>query len=184
MAEKEFGYRKLTFSALALLLALGTHTTAQRSQFTSAFTNLTKCRSGLTRKQQREAEKNGQDIPTRCTGFGGYDVYIYYSACSSNFSLRKGEENIPLAAQSMNWNQKTLEWRRANGKPFAVILRVYEYGGTDLCATAGKVTGEFLIVKGLKGYKIDEKVDVKSTPNANVKARQLADKNYAKNKPE
>ena len=66
----------------------------------------------------------------------------------------------------------------ANGKPFAVIMRVYEYGGNDLCATGGKIIGESLIVKGLKGYEqIDGTVDVK-TPNANAKARDLADKGY------
>jgi len=52
--------------------------------------------------------------------------------------------------QTVNWKQKTVEWRLANGKPFAVIMRDYKYAGDDLCSTSGKVIGESLIVKGLK----------------------------------
>jgi hypothetical protein len=81
--------------------------------------------------------------------------------------------------QALNYSQKTIEWRLANGKPFAVIMRVYEYAGNDLCATNGKVTKESLVVKGLKGFEIEETVDAK-TPNANLKAREVADKAYAK----
>src|ERR1700752_5366471 len=55
------------------------------TRFTSAYTTLTKCGSGMTKKEEKEAEAKGSDIPTRCKGYGGYDVYIYYSACSSNF---------------------------------------------------------------------------------------------------
>jgi len=190
----------LTMMALAALsLVFGSHTVPASSgnfvtsttfgvsvqgptRFSSAYTALTKCGSGMTKKEEKEAEAQGSDIPTRCKGLGGYSVYIYYSACSSNFSLEKGEENISLGMQAMDWKQKTVEWRLANGKPFAIILRVYEYAGNDQCATDGKITGESLMVKGLKGYEhIDETVNVKGTPNPNLKARELADKGYAKN---
>lgn len=148
--------------------------------FSSRYTALTKCGSGLTKKEEREAAEHGTDIPTRCKGYGGYDIYISYSACTSEFSAEKGEENIPFASQSVSWKQKTVEWRIANGKPFAVIMRVYEYAGDAYCAIGGKITGEFLIVKGLKGYEhIDEKIAVKGTPNPNLKAREVADKGYA-----
>lgn len=153
---------------------------AQRPiRFSSAYSPLTKCGSGMTKKEEREAEQQGSDIPTRCKGYGGYDVYIYYSACASIFTLDKGEENISLGMQALAWKQKTVEWRLADGKPFAVIMRVYDYVGNDLCATAGKITGSSLIVKGLKGYEIDETVDTRSTPNPNAKARELADAAYA-----
>jgi len=71
------------------------------------------------------------------------------------------------------------EWRTANGKPFAVIMRVAKYGETDdENLYIGKKIGEELIVQGLKGFEdIDFKVDAK-TPNANVKARKLADDAY------
>ena len=106
-------------------------------RFSSAYTTLTKCGSGMTKKEEREAEKNGSDIPSRCKGYGGYDVYISYSACASMFTLEKGEERISLGMQAVNWKQKTVEWRLANGKPFAVIMRVYDYAGDDLCVSDG-----------------------------------------------
>lgn len=149
------------------------------TRFSSVYTALTRCGRGMTKKEEREAEKNGSDIPTVCKGYGGYNVDISYSACSSNFSLVKGEESISLGMQAINWTQKTVEWRMANGKPFAIIMRVYDYAGSDQCATDGKITSESLIVRGLKGYEIDGTVDTK-TPNANAKARELADKGYAK----
>ncbi|MEK6337253.1 MAG: hypothetical protein AABM67_20215 [Acidobacteriota bacterium] len=153
------------------------------TRFTSAYTTLTKCGSGMTRKEEKAAEENGSDIPTRCKGYGGYDVYIYYSACSSNFMLDKGDEDIPLGMQAVDWKQKTVEWRMANGKPFAIIMRVFHYAGDNECGTGGKITGESLRVRGLKGYEhIDESVAVKGDPNANVKARELADKGFAKPK--
>jgi len=150
------------------------------TRFSSSYTTLAKCGSGMTKKQEKEAEEQGSDIPTRCKGPGGYDVYISYSACASMFSLEKGEESIPLGMQAVSWKQKTVEWRLANGKPFALIMRVYEYAGNDQCATDGKIVSESLIVRGLKGYEqINETFNAKA-PNSNVKARELADKGYAK----
>jgi len=147
--------------------------------FSSLYTNLTKCGSGLTKKEAQEAEEHGTDIPTKCKAFGGYSVYIYYSACTAEISLERGQETIHLATQAGDFKQKTVEWRMAKGKPFAVIMRVYEYSGDDLCAVGGKVTGESLIVKGLKGYeRIDAEVKVKGTANPNEKAREIADKGY------
>ena len=150
--------------------------------FASSYTPLTKCGSGMTKKEEREAEQNGSDIPSLCKGPDGYNVDISYSACSSSFSIIKGEERISLGMQAVGWKQKTAEWRLANGKPFAVIIRMYDYAGNDLCSTGGKITNEFLVVKGLKGFEhIDETVKA-STPNANVKAREIADKGYLKPK--
>jgi glycogen operon protein len=133
-------------------------------------------------REEREAEKHGQDIPTLCKGYDGYSVSIDYSACASSFSITKGEENISLGMQSVGWKQKTVEWRMANGKPFAVIMRFYEYEGDDLCSSNGKIKSESLMVRGLKGFEhIEESVDAR-TPNANLKARELADKGFAKPK--
>ena len=148
--------------------------------FSSSYTSLLKCGSGMTRKEEREAEERGSDIPSVCKGPDGYNVDISYSACSSSFSVTKGEENISLGMQSVGWKQKTAEWRLANGKPFAVIIRMYDYAGNNMCSTAGRITNEFLVVKGLKGFEhLDETVKA-GTPNANVKAREIADKGYLK----
>jgi hypothetical protein len=172
----------MTFSSARRVVAPASAAVQGATRFSSEYSALTKCGSGMTKQEEREAEKHGSDIPTKCKGYGGYYVDISYSACSSSFSLVKGEENISLGMQAGNWKQKTVEWRLADGKPFAIIMRVYDYAGDEQCATGGKITGESLIVRGLKGFEIDETVDVKSTPNPNLKARELADKGYAKAK--
>ena len=170
------------------LLVVGAHarkstaTVQTGPVFSSGYTSLTNCGSGMTKKEEREAEKHGSDIPSKCKGLAGYAVDISYSACSSNFSLTRGEERISLGMQAIDWPQKTVEWRLADGKPFAVIMRVYEYAGNELCSTAGKIKSESLTVQGLKGYEqIEGSVDAR-TANANVKARELADKAFAKPK--
>ena len=163
-----------------------TSVTAQsKPVFSSRYTSLTGrgCGSGMTKAAEREAAEQGSDIPTRCKGPGGYDIFITYSACNSDIRAEKGADSFPLASQAVDWKQQTVEWRMAQlgGKtvPFAVIMRAYEYAGNDQCATGGKVTGEFLVVKGLDGFEhIDEKVDVRKTRNPNLKARQLADSKY------
>jgi hypothetical protein len=150
------------------------------TRFSSAYTSLTKCGSGMTKKEEQEAEARGSDIPSHCKGPDGYYLDVSYSACSSSFDVVKGDPSIHVAMQTVGFPQKTVEWRLADGKPFAVILRVYEYGGNDQCATSGKIIGSSLVVKGLKGYEqIDEEVDAKAKPSPNVKAREIADKGYA-----
>ena len=177
----------LALTACSLLVIGGyarksTATLQSKPVFSSSYTALTNCGSGMTKKEEREAEKHGSDIPSKCKGLAGYAVDISYSACSSSFTLTRGDERISLGMQAIDWPQKTVEWRLADGKPFAVIMRVYEYAGTDLCSTAGKIKSESLTVQGLKGYEqIEGSVDAR-TPNANVKARELADKAFAKPK--
>jgi hypothetical protein len=161
----------------------GTAPVARATRFSSRYTSLSspRCGSGMTKKEEREADKHGSDIPTRCKGYGGYNIFIFYSACTSEFRAEKGDQSIRLASQAVDWKQKTVEWRIANGKPFAVIMRVYEYSGDEHCGHGGKITGEFLIVQGLQGYEhLDERVEVKATPNPNLKAREIADKGYAR----
>ena len=89
--------------------------------------------------------------------------------------------SISLVSQDFDFDQqkRKVEWRMADGKPFAVIMRVNKYDGVqDDTHYNGKKIGEELIVKGLKGFdQIDFTVDAK-TPNANQKARDLADQGY------
>ena len=180
---------RLLFTLMVCSLLVGgayarksTATLPSKPVFSSSYTSLTNCGSGMTRKEEREAEKHGSDIPSKCKGLAGYSVEISYSACSSNFILTRGDENISLGMQAINWPQKTVEWRLADGKPFAIIMRVYEYAGNDMCSTAGKIKSESLTVQGLKGFEqIQESVDAR-TPNANVKARALADQGFSKPK--
>jgi hypothetical protein len=156
--------------------------------FSSVYTDLNKeCKNAFKEKDVNE----GSDMPLKCKGYGQYYIYIYYSAWASQINVQmKGNEDvsIPLAMQELNYDSekgRKVEWRMADNKPFAVILRVSNYS-QDAGADGGNPfdkkykTGESLIVQGLKGYEhINFKVDAKD-PNANAKAREMADSNYAK----
>lgn len=159
--------RKLILLVLTGLLlvpvgfALGLQ--ASSPKFSSVYTDLNKqCKAAFKKVGE------GQDMPLNCKGYGGYKIYISYSAMYANLSADTldGKNSIPLGMAQINYDQekgRKIEWRMANGKPFAVILRIEDK----------------LYVKGLRGYeKIDYDVDAKAS-DANQQARDLADKAYA-----
>ena len=152
-------------------------------KFSSAYTDLqTQC------KPFAVGEARGDDTPLRCEGYGGLEVRIDFSAASSHLRVQpKGdaaEDATDLAAQPLNYDAKRkIEWRLADGQPFALIFRVDKSkDGVDPAEMwrPENKTGESLIVKGLKGYEhIDFEVDARAA-DANVKARELADKAFLK----
>jgi hypothetical protein len=156
----------------------------QANRFSSVYTNLkTECRAAF---RQKKGEENGQDMPLRCKGFGGYEIRIDYSAVSSNLRVQtlgdKAGDSIQLGMQPLAYDQtRKIEWRLANGKPFAVIYRVDKSKSDqpeEMWAPQHK-TGEALMVKGLKGHEdISFELDAK-TPNVNTKAREMADNAFA-----
>lgn len=159
--------RKLILTVLTVLLfvssvfALGVWSSPPK--FTSVYTDLSKqCKNAF--KEVGE----GQDMPLTCKGYGGYKLSIGYSAMYAHVAAEtlNGKHVIPLTTAQINYDLekgRKIEWRLANGKPFAVILRVEDK----------------LLVKGLRGYeKIDYDIDAK-TPNANQQARDMADKAYS-----
>ncbi len=163
----------------------------QFPRFSSVYTDLNKdCKYAFNRQEAEEAEARGQDIPLRCKGFGGYYIYIYFSAESSIIKVNnnRDDSSIHLASQNLDYDRekdRKIEWRLANGKPFAVIFRISNYnppadvpiGETHF--DAKYKIGESLLVKGLKGFqqKVDFETDAK-TPNANAKAQKMADNAY------
>ena len=163
--------------AITFLILLAGATFAQSpTRFTSVYTSLgsgCKTLSGT----------NGTDDASLCRGVGGYQIRVYGSAAAVhiNAEMKGQEESENLTTLSIDFNESRMrvEWRLANGKPFAVIMRVPKYGDpTDDNPYFGKVVGEELIIRGLKGNEINLTVDAK-TANANLKARSLADKAYA-----
>ncbi|MEQ1605907.1 MAG: hypothetical protein ABL999_13670 [Pyrinomonadaceae bacterium] len=128
---------------------------------------------------------DGQDGMSLCKGPGRYRVRIYSSATMThiNAELKGTDDSFPLASVSLGFNESKskVEWRLANGKPFAVIFRIPKYAEpADGEFGASKVIGEELTVIGLKGYEdLHTSIDVK-TPNANVKAREVADAGHKK----
>jgi len=156
--------------------------------FTSAYTDLNKdCEAAMKEDQIGE----GQDMPMRCKGYGGYYISIGYSAWGSHIGVEKGDDgsfSMGLVNAGLGYSDepgRKVEWRMADGKPFAVIVRAANYDekawntGENPYQDKYKIS-EWLIVKGLKGYEhIDSRVEAKD-PKANEKVREIADSNYAK----
>lgn len=151
--------------------------------FTSVYTDMKRdCR---TLPEPKGAE--GGDPAGVCKGYGGYRIFISHSAWSAHFSvesLKNKTESIDLGNDYSGYGARgeKVEWRMANGVPFAVIMRLNKYKERDDGEnpyTAANRTGNILVVKGLKRWEhIDFKVD--GAAGANVKARELADQNYSR----
>jgi len=144
-------------------------------KFTSVYTNLaTGCKN--------YPGSNGSDGYSICKGPGGYQVRIYYSAATTQINAEKKgtDHSFPIATASIgfDWAKQKLEWRLANGKPFAAIFRIPIYGEPAEGEYFGKVTGSQLVVAGLLGFEVlDAKIDAK-TAGANELAREAADSAY------
>jgi predicted DNA-binding protein (MmcQ/YjbR family) len=126
----------------------------------------------------------GQDDASDCKGVGGYRIRISPTAASIFVSAETPDkkDSIQIAAQDFDFDRKDrkIEWRMADGKVFAVIMRVNAYAAPPEDLYYGEKTGEKLVVKGLKGFEyIDFEVDAK-TADADVKARRMAEAAYMK----
>jgi hypothetical protein len=146
-------------------------------KFSSRYTNLRKdCKV--------TPGENGSDGSSDCRGVGGYRILIGYSAAAEMIAAELPDKsgNIMLDTHDIfsDYSKIKIEWRMANEKPFAVIMRVFKYGDEKKNEYDywGKKIGEELKVIGLKGFEnIDFRVDAK-TPDANLKARELADSGF------
>jgi hypothetical protein len=71
-----------------------------------------------------------------------------------------------------------VEWRMANGIPFAIIVRSRQYSSPE---EGRKLLKESLVVRGLGQYsKISGSVQVSKNIHANEQARKLADDGFNK----
>lgn len=155
------------------------------TKFTSAYTDLkTQCRSALTKKEERQAEEYGQDIPMKCGGYGGYEIYLASHGAITQLQIQRksGKEMQDVLTETMFIGDpiytRKVEWRMADGVPFAVIYR-RDVNDENSDPAMMKKVGEVLRVRGLKDERIDFEVDVKKTANPNEEARRLADAAYA-----
>ena len=156
--------------------AFGQTKAAHKTVFTSVYTS-------LDHGCKEISGENGSDGFSICRGPGRYQVRVYYSAATTqiNAEIRGTDDYFPLATLSIDFDQRKarVEWRMANGKPFAAIFRVPTYDTPAEGEYFGKVIGEALIVKGLKGFgNIDASINARR-PRANAEAREVADKGYA-----
>ena len=164
--------------------ALGSIKNSAATVFASLYTNMKRnCRL----LPEPKGADSGGDPAGVCKGYGGYRIFISHSAWSAQFSvqsLKTVNQSIDLGSDYGSYGARgeKLEWRTANGIPFAVIMRLGKYkerdDGENPYTTANRI-GSVLIIKGLKGWEhIDFKID--GGPGDNLKARKLADQSYSK----
>jgi hypothetical protein len=156
-------------------------------RFSSAFTHLNRdCQDAVGK------ETGGEDIPQKCKGYGRYYVFIYYSAYGCHIAIKNkdNEEMIYIAPEHFDFSRKkdsVVEWRLADGQPFAVIIKVARYHdskaqekGDNPFQPRYKI-GDVVLVKGLAGYsRINFALNARSQPDPLAKARALADEAYLK----
>ena len=153
---------------------------APQTNFTSVYTDM---RQDCKSLPEPPGTPEGVDPIVACKGYGDYRILISYSACTAGLeveSLKNPNDTISLGEDygDGRGGGRKVEWRMANSKPFAVIIRFGKHKGDDFCAF--ERTDSKLVIKGLKDWEhIDFEIDG-ATPDANVKAREMADQNYSK----
>ena len=172
---------KNIFTVTALIFACAIIGLSQaKPKFSSAYSNFTTSCKNFD-------GSNGSDGYSICRGPGGYRIRVYYSAASSHYNAELAKDdngNFPIAMLAIGFDDRKtrVEWRLANGKPFAVIMRTPTYADPQKEGEYyGPVNGSRLVIVGLKGIELDEEINTKE-PNANAKARELADAAYLKSK--
>jgi hypothetical protein len=152
---------------------------ATKPKFTSVYTDFVK---QCTYTDEADLQE-GQDASATCPGPSGYRIVSSPYAAGETLIAVKDEEQITLADVPFSFlgtKGRKLEWRLANGVPFAAILRVDTYRTSEDGSpfAANLKTGSVIKVVGLIGYeRITGSVSAKAK-SANEKARALADRQY------
>jgi len=129
-------------------------------------------------KTEKVDEESGSDPGMDCPSFGDYKVSKYFSAIATHIRLTDKAGKTQVLEEGFIRHGDKLEWRRADGVPFAVIVRAIDYDLTDGNPT--KKTGERLLLFGI-GKKSGLKAEVDARkPKANESIRKLADEAYLK----
>ncbi|MCB1025584.1 MAG: hypothetical protein KDB79_14400, partial [Acidobacteria bacterium] len=146
-----------------------------QTEFTSFYTDLSKdCKT-------QESDEGGH-ASTFCKGPGNYRLHYFDSATTLEFiaETTDGENGVRLASQSLSYPKENsmIEWRLADGKPFAVIMKVFSYKQENgMIAYPAKITDRKISIKGLEGFeKIDH--EIKDEKYADLRARDLAYTDY------
>jgi hypothetical protein len=160
---------KTTTLAILFFCTIGAVQAAKATQFSSAYTDLSKdCEAVEADKDLQE----GQDASFRCKGPGAYRLFIFFSANENILTVEKGASKQALAFQITipDFEKAKIEWRLADGRPFAMIARSGSPAARNL---------QTLEVRGLKGFeKLEFSLNLKQVNNANQLARKHADAAY------
>lgn len=127
----------------------------------------------------------GGDPAGVCKGYGGYRIFKSHSAWSAHFSIQRlngDSEAIDLGSDYGSYGARgeKIEWRTANGVPFAVIMRRGRYrernDGENPYTLANR-NDTVLTIKGLKGWE-HINFTLEGDAGGNQEARKLVDRNF------
>lgn len=171
---------------MGLMGITATGAKAGDARIASVYTDLAACAaSRMTQTHNEALTDNGMDSPLRCEGPAGFSIVESYSAAGTYRSVEhegKGLSSplIPVAAACPQaFFADKVEWRIANGTPFAVIAHVRCYGsesGADgSYDVAPNKLGEYLMVRAIVDGPFARDIDVAATEHPNRLAREYAD---------
>jgi hypothetical protein len=161
----------LRFAILSLALTAANHAVhAATPVFVSEYTDFAKdCRPAFADAELEE----GQDNALRCKGSSGYGLFIYFSAEDALLTVEdaRGDTVFDTPLTLSDYEHGKVEWRVADGRAFAVIVRIKPHGAA-----------ETLEIRGIDSHRtIHSSVPVAGRKNANAHARAEADKAYLAN---
>ncbi|MFZ2754941.1 MAG: hypothetical protein WAZ48_16050 [Lysobacteraceae bacterium] len=149
------------------LTAVNPPVNAATPVFASEYTDLAKdCRPAFADTELEE----GQDNALHCKGSGGYGLFIYFSAVDAMLTVEnaRGDTVFDTPLSLDDYERGKVEWRLADGRAFAIIVRIKPKGAT-----------ETLEIRGIDSHRaIRGSVPVAAHGNANVDARAMTDKAY------
>lgn len=105
-------------SIAAIAVLISSPCVAQPFRISSAYTSL-----DLDRCERLDQGKEPGSARWRCTGFAGISLYVQNG--DDRYDVDAGrEDKDELWSDSFDYPGKTVEWRLARGKPFAIIYRL------------------------------------------------------------
>ena len=158
----------LALCAIASLPLVAAADSRQATRFTSETTPLYPSKQCKT---VTPAGDDGGDPALRCPAKRGYQVDVGFSAWATHVELTGPSTRVSFEG----YVGKHIEWRLADGKPFAVIVSVDAQGPDEDGNTDPKATR--LQVRGINGLKLDTEVAAHAK-DAIKTAQDLADGAY------
>lgn len=157
---------------------------SQKVKFTSVYTKLDSKSCRPVSKPEGEED----EVPDICDGYKNYKIFVSHHGTATRIyigtEITKDADawdasTLPEFIANGAGDGQTIEWRLADGEPFACIVRA-EYDKQIINPDESGMANE-LIVKNLKGFApINEAVDAKKNSRANDEARRLADAAFRK----
>lgn len=153
-------------------------------KFSSVFTKLDFKSCKLMWKRESDTD----EIPLICKGYKGYKVYVPEHGVLPPISIGReistdmdswDASTLPWFTANQAGNGQVIEWRLADGEPFACIVRA-EYD-KQIFFPDEKGRENSLVIKNLNGFApINLSVDALKNKHANREARRLADAAFRK----